>query len=208
MFRSSARFLRVKTRGTLIKAVLAQAILSYLEKNEPEDVSRFTKFLVEYPRSSWRVSLLTNLGVVYRHTGYFLKALEAWEEAWELGKSETEADARAIAEKAVGELADLNARMGRYERLEKLFAELGSRKLHGPATEKLTGAREGFSMMRNQPGIAFRCGPLALDRIRAAANPTDAFDPKIVATQSTRRGLPLAKLEMLANELKMNYQMA
>lgn len=187
---------------------LAQAIIVYLEKNEPEEVSQFTAFLDRYKSSSWRVSLLTNLGTVYRHTGYFLKALEAWEEAWKLGKDETETNARATVDKAVGELAELNARLGRYERLQRLFAELGDRDVHGPATEKLTGAREGLSMMRNQPGIAFRCGPLALDRIRAAANPSDAFDKKIVKTLSTREGTSLASLESLANELKMNYQMA
>lgn len=65
---------------------LAQAIVAYLAKNEPEEVSQFTAFLDRYKSSSWRVSLLTNLGTVYRHTGYFLKALEAWEEAWKLGK--------------------------------------------------------------------------------------------------------------------------
>ena len=152
--------------------------------------------------------MLTNLGVVYRRTGYFLRALEAWEEAWKLGKSETEADARAIVDKAVGELAELNARLGRFQRLEQLFAEVGNREISGPATEKLTGAREGLSMMRNEPGIAFRCGPMALDRIRAAANPSDAFDSKINATLSTRRGTSLAKLASLANYLKMDYQMA
>src|SRR5207247_6862822 len=108
----------------------------------------------------------------------------------------------------VGELADLNARLGRYDSLEKLFVELGNRDVHGPATEKLTAAREGLSIMRNEPGIAFRCGPMALDRIRAAASPSDAFNPKIVGTRSTQRGLSLENLAVLANGLKMNYQMA
>jgi RHS repeat-associated protein len=125
-----------------------------------------------------------------------------------LGKTETHGDARAIVDKAVGELAELNARLGRYDRLEKLFGELGNREISGPATEKLTGEREGLSIMRNQPGIAFRCGPMALDRVRAAANPADAFDPKLTEAQSTRRGLSLANLMALANELGMNYQMA
>ena len=60
---------------------LARAITGYLQRNQPEDVSSFTEFLNEYPQSSWRASLRTDLGVVYRRTGYFLRALEAWEEA-------------------------------------------------------------------------------------------------------------------------------
>ena len=187
---------------------LAEAIIVYLEKADPEDVSSLTSFLNQYPRSGWRASLLTDLGIVYRRTGYFLKALDAWEKAWKLSKNATEVTSRAIADRAVGELAELNARLGRYDSLEKLFAELGNRDVHGPATEKLTGAREGLSIMRNEPGIAFRCGPMALDRIRAAGSQSDAFDPMIVGTHSTQRGLSLENLAALANSLKMNYQMA
>lgn len=192
----------------LENATFARAILRYLEQNDPEDVSPFTAFLAQYPKTSWRVGIVTNLGVVYRRTGYFLKALESWEEAWKLGKSQIEEDARAIVDKAVGEFAELNARLGRYERLERLLAEVGDRDVHGPATEKLTAAREGLSLMRNEPGMAFRCGPMALDRIRAAANPADAFHPKIANTLSTRRGTSLYQLAALASSLKMNYQMA
>ncbi|HSO74975.1 MAG TPA: type IV secretion protein Rhs, partial [Blastocatellia bacterium] len=192
----------------LENTTLARAIIRYLEQNDPEEVSPFTAFLDQYPETNWRVSIVTNLGVVYRRTGYFLKALEAWEEAWRLGKSETESDARAIVDKAVGELAELNARLGRYERLGKLLAEVGDRDVHGPATEKLTAAREGLSLMRNEPGLAFRCGPMALDRIRAAANLADEFHPKIASTLSTRRGTSLYQLAALASSLKMNYQTA
>jgi RHS repeat-associated protein len=202
--RDESRLLQHHAENT----ALARAIMDYLGKGEREDVSEFTAFLNKYKNSGWRISLLTNLGGVYRHTGYFLRALEAWEEAWKLGKNETEADARATVDKAVGELAELNARLGRYGRLERLLFEIGNRELHGPATEKLMGAREGLSMMRNDPGVAFRCGPMALDRIRAAANPLDALDPEIVGTASTRRGTSLSSLVVLAKKVSMDYQMA
>ena len=41
----------------------------------------------------------------------------------------------------------------------------------GPATEKIAGAREGLWNMKNRPEISFRCGPLALHRIKLMLDP-------------------------------------
>ncbi|MEW6737619.1 MAG: hypothetical protein AB1489_40430, partial [Acidobacteriota bacterium] len=83
---------------------LAQAILAYsrnVENGNPEDTAALEQFLTQHPQSAWRISLLTNLGIVYRRTGYFLKALDAWERAWKLGKNATDPDARDIVDRAV-----------------------------------------------------------------------------------------------------------
>ncbi|MEW6738237.1 MAG: hypothetical protein AB1489_43590, partial [Acidobacteriota bacterium] len=140
---------------------LAQALLAYsrnVESGNPESTDTLEQFLTQHPRSAWSVSLLTNLGLVHRRNGYFLKALDAWERAWELGKNATDTDARDIVDRAVAELAELNARLGRYDRLEALFAELGKRELRGSAAEKVIFAREGLWLMNNEPENAFRCG--------------------------------------------------
>src|SRR3989442_5418823 len=44
----------------------------------------------------------------------------------------------------------------------------------GPATERISGARQGLANMQNRPEIAFRCGPLALHRIKLSLNPKDS----------------------------------
>ncbi|HMJ67077.1 MAG TPA: hypothetical protein VK615_17165, partial [Candidatus Binatia bacterium] len=187
---------------------LAQALLAFLDRANNEDLAGLLGFLSQYPDSTWRASLLLNLGILYRKTGYFRRALAAWEEAWRLSKSETEQKAKAVADLAISELLELNARLGRFDTLELLFIEIAGRDIRGPATEKVTGAREGLWLMRNRPEVAFRCGPMALDRIRAARNPADAFHQKIHQSCSTTNGTSLAQVLSLANELEMNLQMA
>jgi len=187
---------------------LAEALLAFLRRSSNDDVSSITQFFGQFPNSPWRVSLLTDLGILYRRTGHFSKALAAWEEAWKLGKSATQPYPRAITDRAVAELAELNARVGRYERLQPLFAELEGRDLHGPAVQKIEGAKSGLWLMQNRPGDAFRCGPLALDRIRASQNPTAGLAQKIDAARSATNGFSLPQVLALANSLDMNYQMA
>jgi len=62
--------------------------------------------------------------------------------------------------------------------------------------------------MQNRPEEAFRCGPMALDRIRASIRAADAFDDKIRFSRSTTNGVSLPDVCALANDLGMNYQMA
>ena len=58
------------------------------------------------------LSLLTNMGIVWRRTAYFTRALDAWENAWALAKVADEPKERAIADRALAELLELNARLG------------------------------------------------------------------------------------------------
>lgn len=187
---------------------LSDAIRSYLGRTHPDDDSGFQRFLQRFPNSSWRVGLLTDLGLVYRKSGYFTKALAAWEEAWAVGKNETGTDAAAIVDRAVAELAELNARLGRYDRLETLFTETAGRNIRGSNRQRMVDAKEGLALMNNRPEVAFLCGPLALDRIRTFENPTNAFCQKIREAQSTRNGFSLAQVLKLSGELEMGYRAA
>jgi RHS repeat-associated protein len=188
--------------------LLAQALSAYLKAGRSSDVTPFTHFLEKFPRSAWRAALLTDLGIVYRKTGYFSKALEAWEDAWKLAKDQTAPEARAICDRAAGELAELNSRLGRYERLEPLFAEIGNRDVRGPATEKLLGAKQGLWLMQNKPEDAFRCGPMALARIKDLSNPSDSANEKIRTSRSTAKGMSLSQVCHLSHDLDLNYKMA
>ena len=108
----------------------------------------------------WNVALLTNLGLEYYNTGHYSKTLEVWRQAWELGRAATDLKGKAIADRAVGELAYMHARLGQMTELTQLLKSVEGRAFSGPATERITGAREGLWNMENRPEIAFRCGPL------------------------------------------------
>ena len=49
-----------------------------------------------------------------------------------------------LVDLAVGELLRMHARIGHADRLTELFAEVEGRTVTGPATEALTGAKEGL----------------------------------------------------------------
>lgn len=187
---------------------LAWAITTYVRAGGGEDVSAFEAFLAARPETPWRGSLLTDLGIVYRRTGYFSKALAAWEAAWEASKPAIDRTGNAIADRAVAELAELNARLGRFDRLEALFADIAGRDIHGSAGQKVAQAREGLAKMREEPGQAFRCGPMALDRIMAYSSAAYRPDPQIVEAKSTERGTSLAQVQALSAVAGLHLQMA
>ena len=187
---------------------LAQALTAFLNRSKGDDFSAITQFLESHPQSPWRAALLTGLGITWRHEGRFSEALSAWEEAWNLAKTDTAPKARVIADSALGEMLEIDARLGRYDRLEELFGEIQGRTLNGSVSEKIEGAREGLWLMKNRPQDAFRCGPMALNQIRKFENPGAPTDQLIMTSRSTLKGMSLANVCSLANQLGMNYQMA
>ena len=187
---------------------LSKAIALHVRGNDQDDYSAILSFLREFPHSPWRAAILTNVGVRYRQTGWFLKSLAAWKEAWELSKDDTSQLGKPLADRAIGELAELNTAFGRKTEVEKILKELGDRPLMGPATEKITAAREGLWMMRHEPENVFRCGPLALARIATCNKAHIADRAKILSAQSTDHGMSLEQVWRLSREAGMNFQMA
>lgn len=178
--------------------------------DEGQRLAPLRQFLANHPQSRWTLAVDLNLGLIYRKTGYWTRALDAWEQAWAAGKTATEPRARALADRAVAELAELNARLGRYERLQPLFAELDAahRTLHGAAQDKLAGARQGLWMMDHQPDRSFRCGPMALTSLQRAQDPHAALDPRVFDAASTRKGIALSQVAALSRDIGRPMQMA
>jgi hypothetical protein len=163
-------------------AALSAALLGYSKRSGPDDFSSLTGFLDDYPESPWRVALLTNLGLEYFRTGHYSDALEAWTRAWAGGAAADDVRGNAVANRAVGELAYMYARLGRMIELSALLQSVEGRAFSGPATERITGAREGLWKMQNRPEISFRCGPLALQKNHALSRsnqPGDRADPRL-----------------------------
>ena len=189
-------------------AALAAALLGYSKRSGPDDFSSLTGFLETYPKSPWNVALLTNLGLEYYHTGHYSKTLEVWRQAWELGRAATDLKGKAIVDRAVGELAYMHARLGQMTELDALLKSVEGRAFSGPATERITGAREGLWNMENRPEIAFRCGPFALHRIKLSLDPTNPGTELIHACASTQKGFSLLQIEELSQKLGLYFQMA
>jgi len=189
---------------------LADALLSQsnpgakLKQNESMTPGyRLRDFLTHFPKSHWRAAIVLNLGLMERQAGYYTKALSSFEEAWTLSKNATEPHATALANRALGEAAELNSRLGRRLRLEALFDELdqSQRKFSGAATEKVGRARQGLWLMQNRPEKAYRCGPMALGRILAHQENGAGLEPAIFDSQSTDNGMSLTQVWKLSQKL-------
>lgn len=165
------------------------------------------QFLTVHPRSPWRLSLWTNLGIGYYHDGYFTQALRSWRAAWEAGKPETDPSLKALADRAVGELARMRARVGHAKALDDLFAEIGDRPISGSATEMVTGAREGRWMFTNEPGRSYLCGPMALKNVLARLGAAPAQLAELDRERSGPRGFNLAEVSAMATRAGLAHRL-
>ncbi len=190
-------------------ADLAAALLGYSKRSGPDDFSSVTGFLEKHPQSPWRAALLTGLGLDYYNAAHYSLALKAWREAWSLGQKATDARGKFLADRAVCELASLYSRLGRMNELEALLKSVGQRVFLGGTAERMNLAREALSMMQYQPGISFRCGPLALQSIkRSLDSQPPGDDMAIFNSASTQQGFSLPQVADLSKTVGLNYQMA
>jgi hypothetical protein len=96
-------------------AALAAALRGYAKRANQDDFSSLTDFLAKYPKSPWRAALLTDLGLEYYNTAHYSLTMKAWSDAWLLAKDADDARSKAIADRTVGELACMYARLGRMK---------------------------------------------------------------------------------------------
>ena len=92
--------------------------------------------------------------------------------------------------------------------LGALLKSVEGRVFTGPATERITEAREGLWMMETDPGVSFRCGPLALHRIQLALDPKHVRTDLVLNAKSTQDGFSLPQVVKLSEEMGLNYRAA
>lgn len=189
-------------------AALGAAITQWQGHTDQDDFSALTGFLEGHPQSPWRAALLVNLGLSYYQSGWYSRAMDSWERAWELSKAANAPDQRRIADRAIGEFLKLNARVGRMDVLEARLAEIKERPMSGPSGQLRLAAEEGLSLMKTRPEVAFRCGPLALGRILAKQGAPGEWMQLINDSKSTPQGISLRAVQELSAQMGMKLQIA
>jgi RHS repeat-associated protein len=187
---------------------LAVALRQHAGRTLADDFSALDYFVASHSDSPWTPSLTFDLGMEFYKTGHYSKALGALENAWQLLKNAPDPASKALADRAVGELALMYARVGRMKELSDLLDSIKGRVLLGPGRDKVSRASQGLWTMQHNPGIAFRCGPLALDRIIAFQNPGKGGRLLIQNSSSTTNGFSLSQVAALSRKAGLNYQMA
>jgi hypothetical protein len=182
---------------------LLAAATPYQNRADPDDFSALTGFLAAYPKSAWRPAVLTDLGIDYLHFGYFSRARAAWEEAWREGRDATEPRAKALVDRAVGELVELAARFDSRDRLAALLAEIGTRPVGGSATEMVQHGRETLWVMKTDPRHLYICGPIALKMLLLSqhASEQEVYFLNWIKADGPQ-GTSLAEVEALSKRAK------
>ena len=196
----------VRAVSSLEKSSLIEALDRQVRLGLDDDVS----ILEAHARSElgvpYRLSILVNLGLHHYRLGHFSRALAAWKEAWSLRDQAVQGQAKAMADRAVGELIRMHARLGHDTDVAALLDEIKDRPLSGPATEAVAGAREGLWSMRNDPGVAYLCGPMAAKNVHQLLNPEDAKGRALLQSyRSGPKGVSLAQLGGLIKQAKLGW---
>ncbi len=184
------------------------ALAGYSQRKSPDDFSSLTNFLKDFPNSRWAGSLLASLGIVYRRTGYFSQAMDAWQQSWTLLKNDTDPKVKVLADRVVSELLLMYAWVGRADKIDALFTEIDQRSIEGPAVAQVIAMRSAIWTMKTNPGISFKCGPYALNELYMLKNKSHSFSEKMIDIQSPNTGFSLSELQKMSNDIGLNYQMA
>jgi RHS repeat-associated protein len=187
---------------------LAVALDVFERRTQSDDFSQLESYLKANPKSPWRLAVLTNLGLLQYHAGYFSRCLITFRAAWDAGKDATDPKAKALADRAAGEYTKMLARLGRYPELKAFLKEVQDRQFVGQATELVVAGKEGAALMETRPDMAFRCGPLALSRILRERGSSLRVSPAIVDSKSTMDGVSLMDVSGISREVGLNYQPA
>src|ERR1700723_1541133 len=91
---------------------LSSALTAFKKKNSVDDVTDLTQFINAYPKSRWTPSLKLSAGELLYSNGYYSLAYDNWKSVWEARKDETGREQKAVADRAIAYLLQLEARLG------------------------------------------------------------------------------------------------
>lgn len=187
------------------RVALASAIVGFRDQEQPEDLSVLETFVQQHPDSVWTPSVYLNLGSLAYRCGRFKLATENWKKAWELAKDDSSPDGQRIANCALMEYGRMLARVGELSQLEATL-DLAKERTFIDSDENLRNSNtEALWMMKNIPGVAFRCGPLALASIcKELKIPLPSGYAE--NTQSPVTGFSLKEVRDLSQNLGLNYR--
>jgi RHS repeat-associated protein len=164
-------------------------------------------FIDSHPNSNWNATLYTNIGLGYAHAGYYSRTFTYMEKAWQAGRNATNPQAHLIVDRAVGQLANMHARVGHDKELRALFSDIGNRPIGGPATELLQGAREGLWTFKHDTGFAYLCGPKALANVLTVLKASHKQLKVANDARSGPHGFSLPELAKLAGKAGLKYKL-
>jgi RHS repeat-associated protein len=186
---------------------LEQAITVYRSSSDPVLTEAIEAWLAAHPQSAWAGSLWLNLGLAHKRAGDYSEALRMLEQARISGATASGAAERAVGERALAELLDLNARLGHDKDLARLLDSPFARAESGAATAAVSRAKGDLWLMRNAPQDVRRCGVIALAELYKQGIHDKRKLDGLLLSKADARGLSLAQLQRLAQRAGFEVSM-
>jgi RHS repeat-associated protein len=164
-------------------------------------------FIAAHPASHWNASLYLDIGLGFYQSGYYSRTFTYFEKSWQLGRDATSVQAERMADRAMGELAEMHARLGHAEELKAFFTEIGARPVSGPASFMMEGAHEGLASFIHRPEISYLCGPAALRNVLLWLKASPAQVKVADDARSGPHGFSLSQLAALADKAGLKYSL-
>jgi hypothetical protein len=178
-------------------------VLNHL--NEEWWTAGVEQFLKDYPDSPWAVSLRYDYASFCRRTGRTTKAMENYEAAWTLAKSDTSPQGKRLAGAILGNWTDLLSSLGRLEKLKELITIGDHWHFVNPQDgNKFQGAKNSYYLMQSHPEMAFRCGTFALKSVGGLLEPGNPALEELVEVPSPTNGFSMAALVDLSKKYGLN----
>jgi YD repeat-containing protein len=176
---------------------LLHAIAQYRGQADALLTKPIEDWLADNPASSWAASLQLNIGLVHRRGGDYALARTALKRVLDLTTNVVSLHERAVGERAVAELIDMELRLGHTDAAAKL---LQSKQANwgGYAAAAISHAKTDMATIESQPEDALRCGLVALTWLLRDQNPKSPAIVKLLHERADRNGISLDRLEEIA----------
>jgi tetratricopeptide (TPR) repeat protein len=166
----------------------------------PDVIGALDAFIKSHPDSAWTASLEANLAKYYRSLGRYAEALDYWQKAWQSTKDGSDARSRMVADFTIAYWTQLLSSLGRVQELSELITTANGRQWSRPEYQKeFNLARQSLDVMRQDPGVSYRCGTLALYNVAGALGVNSEYK-SLLDLDSPATGFSMPQLLSLSKQ--------
>jgi len=187
-------------------AALATALLAFSQKRDRKVME---DYIAGNQQSPWLASVLVDVGLIEFQDGYFTTAINDYQQAWNLGKNETDKVGKLVIDRAVAELIKMYCRVGQTQKAESLLSQVQKRPFRGMVANMMHDSIQATRLMDHQPKDCFKCGPYALWNIAISQHLNTAAATKLMDDYvTTKQGVSLSAVQALSSKMGLKMQMA
>jgi len=177
--------------------LLLKAIENYRGQGDALLTEPLEEWLAANASSPWVASIYLNVGLAHKREGDYAPARRAFEKSLAASAKALALRDRAVGERAVAELLDMELRLGHADAVAALL-RTPQANWGGYAAAAVSRAQADMASMKEQPEDVLRCGLIALSWLLRDQDPKSPAINKVLRERAGRDGIALDRLEAIA----------